>query len=84
MQAFLDNVIRGLVDRPDAVRVAAREREGGTLYEIHVHPMDTGRLVGRQGGTINAIRTLVAAGATRQGTRCSVEFNEDHGARRRP
>lgn len=83
MQAFLDNVIRGLVDRPDAVRIVPRERDGATLYEIHVHPMDIARLVGRQGGTISALRTLVAAGAARQGLRCGVELNDDHGGRRR-
>jgi hypothetical protein len=83
MQAFLDSVIRGLVDHPDAVRITPHERGGATVYEVSVHPSDTGRLVGRRGNTINAIRTLLAVGAAQRGVRCSVELNED-GRPRRP
>ena len=63
MQAFLETVIRGMVQHPDAVRIVPSERRGETLYEVHVHPVDMGRLVGRRGNTINAIRTLLTAGA---------------------
>lgn len=77
MQAFLDTVIKGMVQRPDAVRITTSTRKGETVYEVHVHPVDMGRLVGRRGNTINAIRTLLAAGAARKGLRCALELVDE-------
>lgn len=77
MQAFLETVIRGMVQHPDAVRIVPTERRGETLYEVHVHPADMGRLVGRRGNTINAIRALLSAGAAKKGIRCSVELVDE-------
>lgn len=77
MQAFLETVVKGMVQHPDAVVVDPIERRGETVYEIRVHPSDVGRLVGRRGNTINAIRTLLTAGASRKGMRCSLELLEE-------
>lgn len=77
MRDFLDIVIKGMVQHPDAVRIAATERRSETVYEVQVHPADVGRLVGRRGNTINAIRTLLAAGAARRGVRCSLELLDE-------
>lgn len=77
MQAFLDTVIKGMVAHPDAVRIDPVERKGETVYEVQVHPSDVGRLVGRRGNTINAIRTLLTAGAARKGLRCSLELLDE-------
>ncbi|MCC6234142.1 MAG: KH domain-containing protein [Verrucomicrobiales bacterium] len=77
MQAFLEIVIKGMVQHPDAVRITANERRGETVFEVHVHPIDMGRLVGRRGNTINAIRTLLSAGAAHKGQRCSVELMDE-------
>jgi predicted RNA-binding protein YlqC (UPF0109 family) len=77
MQPFLEVVIKGMVQHPDAVRIVARERRGEILYEVHVHPIDMGRLVGRRGNTVNAIRTLLAAAAAKKGVRCGLELVDE-------
>jgi hypothetical protein len=83
MQAFLEFVVKGLVDRADAVTVTARAQDTATVYEIRVHPTDTGKIIGKQGSTIHALRALLQAGAARQGVRCSLELVEDDAAPRR-
>ena len=47
MQAFLEYVVKGLVDQPDAVRVTAAEKSGLTAYELRVAPGDAGKIIGR-------------------------------------
>jgi hypothetical protein len=77
MQAFLEYVVKGLVDRPDAVDIRAVERQGQTLYELRLHPTDVGKIIGRQGATIQAIRALAQVGAAKKGQRCAVEIVEE-------
>ena len=77
MEAFLDYVVKGLVDRPDAVTITPVERNGLTIYELRLHPTDVGKIIGRQGGTIHALRSLVQVGGTRKGVRCTVEIVEE-------
>jgi predicted RNA-binding protein YlqC (UPF0109 family) len=83
MQAFLDYVIKGLVDRPDAVALTSVERNGLTVYELRVHPTDMGKIIGRQGATINAIRALLLVGSAKQGLRCALEVLDEEGGERR-
>ncbi len=80
MQAFLEYVVRGLVEHPEAVTVTPVSKEGATLYELRLHQNDVGKIIGRQGMTINAIRSLLTAGSARKGIRCSVEIVEDKAA----
>ena len=77
MQAFLETVVRGMVSQPEGVTVVPLERKGETVYQVRVHPGDVGRLVGRRGNTINAIRTLLLAGAARKGVRCSLDLIDE-------
>jgi len=77
MQAFLDFVVKGLVDRPDAVDIAPVERGAATVYELRVHPTDVGKIIGRQGATIHALRALLQVAAARRGQRCSLELVEE-------
>ncbi|HKI68236.1 MAG TPA: KH domain-containing protein [Verrucomicrobiae bacterium] len=77
MQAFLEYVVKGLVQHPEDVTVTPVEREGLTLYELRLHPEDVGKIIGRQGVTINAIRSLLLAGSARKGLRCSLEIVEE-------
>ena len=77
MQAFLEYVVKGLVQKPEAVTVTPVEHEGTTVYELRMDPQDVGRIIGRQGMTINAIRSLLLAGSAKKGLRCSVEIVED-------
>ena len=76
-----DTVTRALVDRPEAVRVTESERRDGAVIDVAVAGDDLGRVIGRQGRTATAIRTLVAAAAERDGLRVSVEFRDEHGQR---
>ena len=80
MQAFLEYVVKGLVQNPEAVTVTPVEREGITVYELRLHPQDVGKVIGRQGMTINAIRSLLLAGSAKQGLRCTLEIVEENAA----
>ncbi|MBI3848988.1 MAG: KH domain-containing protein [Verrucomicrobia bacterium] len=77
MQAFLEYVVKGLVNHADAVTVTPVERQGMTIYELRLHPEDVGKVIGRQGMTINAIRSLLLAGSAKKGLRCTLEIVED-------
>ena len=77
MQAFLEYVLKGLVQNPGAVTVTPVERAGTTVYQLRLAPDDVGKIIGRQGITINAIRSLMLAGSAKKGLRCSVEIVED-------
>jgi len=81
MQAFLEYVVKGLVHHPEDVKVNPVERDGTTIFELRLHPEDVGKVFGRQGMTINAIRALLLAGSAKQGLRCSLEIVEDKPAR---
>jgi len=76
-----ETVTRALVDRPDAIRVTEIEHRDGAVIEVFVAGDDLGRVIGRQGRTATAIRTLVMATAERDGRRVSVEFRDEHGQR---
>jgi len=77
MQAFLEYVVKGLVQNPAAVTVTPVQREGMTIYELRLDPLDVCKIIGRQGMTINAIRSLLLAGSSKKGLRCAVEIVED-------
>ena len=77
MNDFLEYVVKGLVDQPTEVSIIPVEHGGTTLYELRLHPDDVGKIIGRQGITINAIRSLLQAGSARKGLRCTVEIVED-------
>ena len=64
MQGFLEYVVKGLVQNPEEVTITPVEREGTTVYELRLHPQDVGRVIGRQGMTINAIRSLNASASS--------------------
>ena len=78
MQAFLEYVVKGLVQHPDAVKITPVERTGVTVYELRLDPADVGKIIGRQGVTINAIRSLLLTGSAKKWLRCSVEIVEDN------
>ena len=80
MQAFLEYVVKGLVAHPDEITITPVERNGMTVYELRVNPDDMGRIIGRQGVTINAIRSLLQAGSARKNLRCTLDVVEDRPA----
>jgi predicted RNA-binding protein YlqC (UPF0109 family) len=84
MQSFLEYIVRGLVQHPDEVSVTPVERNGMTIYELRMNSSDVGRVIGRQGMTINAIRSLLTAGSARKGIRCTLEIVEEEKAASQP
>jgi hypothetical protein len=77
MQAFIEYVVKGLVDEPEEVAVTPVERSSITVYELMVAPRDVAKVIGRQGTTINAIRSLLLVASAKRGLRCVVEIVED-------
>jgi uncharacterized protein len=69
-------VARALADQPDGVRVTEQPHRGQTLIELFMAPGDLGRVIGRQGRTAAALRTLVAAAAELEGARVTLEFRD--------
>jgi predicted RNA-binding protein YlqC (UPF0109 family) len=76
LAAVVDVVARALVDRPDAVRVTETERRGITVLELTTAPGDMGKIIGRQGRTAAALRTLVAVTAEKHGTRAQLDIRD--------
>lgn len=70
-------IARTLAARPDEVRVSQIEHRGKTIIELFMAPGELGRVIGRQGRTATAIRTLASAAAEIDGARVSVEFVDD-------
>jgi len=69
-------IARALVDDPDAVRVEEAEHRGVSVIDLFVAPEDLGRVIGRQGRTASALRTIVAATAEHHGHKASLEIRE--------
>lgn len=82
MEALLSFLVKKLVDHPDQVELRATQSpgDGGTLYELKVAPDDVGKVIGRDGRTINAMRTLLAAAAQKRGERAKLEILDDRRA----
>ncbi len=74
MRELVALIARGLVREPDRVRVHERTDRGRTVLELSVAPGDRGRVIGREGRTAAAMRTLLEALAERRGTSCSLEI----------
>ena len=73
LEHFVDYVVRALVDYPDEVNVSSREAENGTVIRIDCRKEDIGKVVGKRGKTIMAIRSLVSGAGGRIQQRISVE-----------
>ena len=67
---------RALTDRPDDVRVVESEQTGTTLVEVYVAPGELGRVIGKQGRTAAALRTLAATAGERIGKTVTLEFRD--------
>lgn len=77
MKELLELIAKGLVDNPDEVTVTADEADerGVIIYHLHVAEGDMGRVIGKQGRIAKAIRTVIKARATKDGTRVQVNID---------
>ncbi|MEM7332468.1 MAG: KH domain-containing protein [Chloroflexota bacterium] len=77
MKSFVEFVVKGLVDNPDQVSVEeVADDDGGSILELTVAPNDMGRIIGKSGRVINAVRSLLQVAATKQGQQVSLELIE--------
>ena len=76
MEELLVSIVKGLVEKPDAVNVTVDEKneEGVVVYHLHVDEDDMGRVIGRQGRIAKAIRTVMRAAAARNDEKIQVEI----------
>ena len=75
---LVDLIVRRLVTKPEAVRVEEDRAEGGViLVTIRVDSEDVGRVIGKKGSTINAIRHVAKAASIKSGEKVDVDVKED-------
>ena len=80
-QELLEYVVKALVDNPDDVTVERKVDEMGVLLTLKVHAQDMGQIVGRQGSTARAIRTLVRIAGLKAHARVNLKIEEPEGGR---
>ncbi len=73
---LIDFIIKALVDKPEAVEVTAVTGEKTTVYELRVGEGDLGKIIGKHGRTIRAIRTILSASSTKENKRAVLEILE--------
>jgi predicted RNA-binding protein YlqC (UPF0109 family) len=81
---FLEFLVKSLVDHPDDVKVERRVDEMGVLLSLRVNPLDMGQVVGRQGATAKAIRSLLRIVGIKNNARVNLKIEEPEGGSRPP
>src|SRR3984885_11419767 len=81
-QEFLEFVVRGLVEHPEAVKITRAVDEMGVLLTLDLHPEDMGKVIGRSGNTAKAIRTLLRVVGMKHNARVNLKINEPAGGLR--
>jgi predicted RNA-binding protein YlqC (UPF0109 family) len=81
LKELIETIAKALADHPEAVSVRESERRSGTVYELHVAATDLGRVIGRQGRTAAALRTLLSSAAEVDDRRVSLDIRDQSGGR---
>ncbi len=76
MKMLVESMARALVDNPDKVEVNEVSGERTTVFELRVDESDLGKVIGKQGKTARAMRTIMSAAGTKLGMRCVLEILE--------
>jgi uncharacterized protein len=76
LKALIEFMAKALVDKPDDVSVRETDGEKTTIIELRVAPDDLGKVIGKQGRTAQAMRTILNATGTKLGKRCVLEILE--------
>ena len=77
MEELVLYLARSLVDKPEQVELRTSDVEGGKLLELKVAPEDVGKVIGRDGRTVNAMRSLLTQLAQRKGVKARLEVLDD-------
>jgi len=77
MKEFVESIAKALVDHPDEVQVRSVDGAQATILELRVNPEDLGKVIGRQGRTAKAVRTLLGAAGMKAHKRFTLEILED-------
>lgn len=78
-QQFLESIVKGIVQFPDVVRTQRRTDEMGVLITLDVDKADMGKIIGREGNTAKAIRTLLRVFGMNNNARINLKINEPEG-----
>lgn len=81
-QDFIEYVVKALVDRPEEVKAERTVDEMGVLITLHVNPQDLGQVIGRQGQTAKALRTLLRVVGAKNHARVNLKIYEPEGYRK--
>jgi len=81
-KAFLEYVVKALVDNPNDVKLDRTVDEMGVLISLTVNPADMGKIIGRMGNTAKAIRTLLRIIGMKNNARVNLKINEPEGGMR--
>ncbi len=76
MKQLIESMAKALVDKPEDVVVSEVEGEKTTVFELRVAQTDLGKVIGKQGKTARAMRTILSASGTKIGKRCVLEILE--------
>ena len=77
MKELIEYIVKSIVDNPEEVDVTQIDGESTIVFELRVKQEDVGKVIGKKGRTINAIRTLVNATAAKSGMRAMLEIVEE-------
>ena len=80
-QEFVEFVVKSLVDHPEAVKTDRTVDEMGVLISLHLSPEDMGQVIGRQGQTAKALRTLLRVVGAKHKARVNLKIVEPEGGR---
>src|SRR3990167_7624340 len=81
-QEFVEYLVRALVDHPEDVKTERTVDEMGVLITLHLNAQDMGQVIGRQGQTAKAIRTLLRVVGAKRKSRVNLKIYEPEGARK--
>jgi hypothetical protein len=81
-QEFVEYIVKALVDHPEDVKTERTVDEMGVLITLNLHPEDMGQVIGRQGQTAKAIRTLLRVVGAKHKSRVNLKINEPEGSTR--
>lgn len=76
MKELIEHIVKGLVDNPDKVDIKEVAGEKSIIFELRVGEGDLGKVIGKEGRTAKAIRTIITAAAMKQGKRAVLEIIE--------